>query len=200
MTDINRIVQKECTQHKPEKHTEPIKLTNKAVNPFDTWTDFYAEDGEAVITFITMKEHMFEEWQNQVVHIGYNNNNLGRLATINGQPIDEDDSTVIYTHLNFENNFEGPGIYQDGVHYRDDDKVDESYTVIVPEEFMTREICGKYLEKLNNEYNRDFYFEDVDYENRRAEFIKADIENDDELDIEGMTTEDVKKIMEHIIY
>lgn len=200
MTEINRIIKKENEQHDPERHTEPIKLTNRALNPFDTWTDFYAEDGEAVITFITMQHHLFEEWKNQAVHRGYNNYDLGKLATKNGKPIDKDDSTVVYTHLDFENDFDGPGIYQDDTHYEDDDKVDESYTIILPYEFMTREMCENFLEKLNKEYNRDFYFEDEDYKQKRAEFIKAEIENDDDIEVEGITTQDVKKLMEHMIY
>ena len=59
---------------------------------------------------------------------------------------------------------------------------------------MTREMCERYIEKLNKEYNREFYFEDIDYTERHAQFIKGEIDNDDEIE-EELDIETVKKLM-----
>lgn len=49
-----------------------------------------------------------------------------------------------------------PGVYRDSVHRDDDEKVNEAYTVIVPKSFLTPELCRKYIEKLNEEFDRKF--------------------------------------------
>lgn len=47
-----------------------------------------------------------------------------------------------------------PGVHLDYTHYREEGKVDESYTIIIPYDYMSPELCGKYLNKLNNKYSR----------------------------------------------
>lgn len=189
--DINRVVPVEDDQHNPEKHTEPVKLENRAFNPFQDWSDWYGENGEAVITFITMKQHLYEEWQRQAHHINISKD----LATLNSRPVKEDDTVNMYQHRRFENDFDGPGIYQDSTHYNDDDKVDESYTIILPEEFMVRGMCELYLEKLNDEYNRDFYFQDKDPQKQRVEFTAESVKDSDEVDTEDIDNDRLKKLV-----
>ena len=97
MKDINRVIKKTNEQHDPDKHTDPVKLTNKAVNPFNTWSDWYGENGEAVITFITMKQRLFEKWKNQAQHLNISKD----LATKNGVPVEKSDTITLYTHREF---------------------------------------------------------------------------------------------------
>lgn len=193
MSDINikRVVPVDNDQHRPEEHTEPVKLENRAFNPFQDWSDWYAENGEAVITFITMKQHLYEEWQRQAMHINISED----LALKNNRPVKDSDSVVLYQHRRFENDFDGPGIYQDDTHYEDSDKVDESYTIIVPEEFMTREMCEEYLYKLNEEYNREFYFQDQDFQQKRVEFTAAELQSSDEIDTDDISDEKLEKLV-----
>lgn len=167
---------KDTEKLKKEKYREKeIKLTNNAVDPFQTWSDWYGENGEAVITFVTMKQHLYTTWAHQA-----KTSNTNNPATNNGKPVTEDDYIQIIEHQRFENNFDGPGIYLDDTYYTDDNSVDESYTIILPEEFMTEQMCRDWIKKLNEKYNRKFYMEDKDYNEKKIEFhaerIKKQIE------------------------
>lgn len=171
-------------QIKNEYQEKEIKLTNKAFNPFEGWSDWYSENDEAVITFITMDNHLFEKWRNQAQVSDATN-----FAVHNNEPTKEEDYVTIYEHNRFKNDFDGPGIYQDSTHYLDDNKVDESYTVIIPDSYMSRERCEIYLEKLNEKYDRNFYFEDINYGKRKRRQLKEEVQdaaniNDQDLDEE----------------
>lgn len=173
---------KEDKQEKYQK--KDIKLTNMAHAPFENWSDWYSDDGEAVITFITMENHLHNRWENQVKASDATN-----FAVHNNEPTKEEDHVTIYEHHRFENDFDGPGIYKDGTNYLNDNKVDESYTIILPDAHMSRERCEIYLEKLNEKYDRNFYFEDKNYGKRQRQRLKEEVQeaaniNDQDLDEE----------------
>lgn len=169
--------------NKKEKYREKeIELTNLAFNPFENWSDWYSDNGEAVITFITMENHLYTHWENQAQI-----SNTTNFAVHNNEPTKEEDYVTIYEHHRFENDFDGPGIYKDGTNYLNDNKVDESYTIILPDNYMNREKCETYLEKLNEKYDRNFYFKDINYGKRRRQRLKEEAQeaaniNDQELD------------------
>jgi len=174
-----RIINKDSDEPEPEWADKNVKLENMAVDPFDNWSDWYGENGEVVITFMTMDAHLLEEWQNQA-----RNSDTLNHATYNGKPLSKDERVEIFTHNDFENDFRGPGIYRDDHNISGEEKVDESYTIIVPTDFMTQDLCEKYIERLNEEFNRNFELEKVDVAKRKAEmhsaFIGDEVEEDKE--------------------
>jgi len=176
---------KEETDHDPDKYRgQTIELENLALKPFDQWTDFTSNNGEAIITFQTMNEKLYSEWSHQAQHVGGGMDH----AEIGKRPTREGETVVIYEHRNFENNFDGPGIYLDSINYEDEDKFDECYTIIVPYEFMTREMVENYLQSLNEKYDRDFKLDDTDYTKRRINHVSNQItEDEDNNDIIGKT-------------
>ena len=195
MKNIDDLFRDEESFKKEKYSKKEIKLTNDAVDPFQTWSDWYGENGEAVITFVTMKQHLYTNWAHQAI-----TSNTMNPATVNGEPVSEENFVEIINHERFENDFDGPGIYLDGTYYNDDNSVDESYTIILPEEFMTEEMCRAWIKKLNERYNRKFYIEDKDYDEKKLEFhaekIKKQIEKSDDPHI---GTEAIKTVLRNKI-
>jgi len=148
----------------PERVKKQIKLENIAVNPFDAWSDWHSPDGEAIITFMTMSHHLYSEWENKA-----RRSNTVNHAKVDGKPVKEDLHINIYTHDEFESDIKGPGVYRDSTHYRNPQKVDEAYTVIVPNDFMTQKMCEGYIKKLNDKFDRNFELEEVDQQARKAD-------------------------------
>lgn len=133
---------------------EEVVLTSRAVNPFNDWSDWYGSDGEAVVTFFTMKEHLWSCWSGDCVSFEYDEDNLSLE-----ERMDRDGERVV-EHEKFDvTSIRSPGIYLDGTYYEDEDAVDESYTIIVPYPFLSPKLCRAWIEKLNEKYDREFRLE-----------------------------------------
>jgi len=141
---------------------EEVVLESMGVNPFKGWSDWYGTDGEAVVTFETMKHSLWNSWDNQCVEI--------KKYDDEGNEVTSEDFEDIQEYINYSGETErivkpekfdyekvkAPGVYRDDTHYDEEDYVDESYTIIVPYSFLTPELCEEYINKLNKKFDRDF--------------------------------------------
>lgn len=144
---------------------EKVVLESNAVNPFKDWSDWYGTDGEAVVTFRTIQHDLYEEWSRQCVRIE------------GGEYVEQEDGSKVYDGDNAERIVEhekfdasevkAPGVYSDGTNYDEEDKVDESYSIIVPYPFLSPKLCQKWIEKLNEKFDREFELY-IDDQQRKA--------------------------------
>jgi len=195
MKKLDKLFQ-DTEKKKNEKYeNQEIILTNNAINPFQNWSDWYGENGEVVVTFITMKQHLYANWSRQAI-----NTNAIDTALKNGEPVSQNDYIQLIQHQNFENNFQGPGTYLDSTHYLDDNKVDESYTIILPEEFMTEKTCRNWIKKLNEKHDRNFKLKNEDYQKQKimhnAKHTQKQIKNEENKEIDLKT---IKTVLKHRI-
>lgn len=145
---VNKTITKE--KYKNQK----IILKTDHLNPFNRWSDWYGTNGEAAITIRTIQHHIYENWEKQCVRIE------------GGEYIEQEDGSMLYKaddaeriveHENFDaSKVKAPGIYKDRTNYDDEDKVDESYSIIIPYSFLSPKLCRKWIEKLNEEFDRKF--------------------------------------------
>lgn len=154
-----------------------VVLESHAVNPFNDWSDWYGTDGEAVVTFFTMKEQLWNQWDNDCVSISHEDCDHGDSWE---DRMEQDEETGFYTskdcnservveHEKFDpTNLQAPGVYLDGTHYEDDEKVDESYTIYVPFPFLSPELCRRWIQKLNEQYDRQFELRISEEQEQRA--------------------------------
>lgn len=154
---------------KKEKLSEKqVVLKSRSLNPFHGFSDWYGTDNEAVVTFETMKSVLWNSWRKQCVEITRRDSQ--------GEKIDRDRFESFQNYLEASNNAEErertidpesfnpgklrePGIHRDGTHYDDEEKVDEAYTITVPHGFLSPELCKNYIEKLNQQFDRNFKLE-----------------------------------------
>jgi hypothetical protein len=161
---------------------QQVMLKSHAVNPFNQWADWYGTDGEAVVTFRTMKEHLWDRWQSDCVSISHDDCDHGDSWDERTEQDPETgtsrfkdcDSERVVEHERFDpTNVQAPGIYLDGTHYDDADKVDESYTIIVPYPFLSPELCQEWIKKLNEQYDRQFELDIDEDQRKRAGGLEA---------------------------
>jgi len=148
-----------------ELDTQEVVLKSMAVDPFRDWSDWYGINGEAVVTFETMQHHLWNAWNNQCVEIkNYDKEGEeikpGDFETAQeyskaSSNAEETDRTVESENFDYSK-ASNPGIYRDETCYDEEESVDEGYTVIVPYSFLTPELCEKYIEKLNQKFDRNF--------------------------------------------
>lgn len=142
-----------------------ILLTSRALNPFIDWSDWYGTDGEAVVTFITMKEHFWNRWSNNCVSIVHEDCNPDEIA--DRANCEAGEHRVDPGQFDVEE-IRAPGIYRDGIYYEDEESVDESYTIVVPYPFLSPTLCQQWIEELNEEYDRVFELKFTDEQAKRA--------------------------------
>lgn len=127
-------------KNRMEDENEKVILESNAVNPFNNWSDWYGADGEAVVTFSTMKNELFSEWERQCVRI-------------------EDDERVVETEHFDGLRTKAPGVHRDGTYYDEEDSLDESYSIVVPYGFLSPKLCKHWIQKLNEKFGRNFELE-----------------------------------------
>ena len=115
-----------------------VVLESMAVDPFNDWDDWHDQNSKAVVTFETMKHNLWNSWKTQCIE----NNEYN-----------DSEEEIRPEKFNAEK-VRKPGVYRDAVN--EEDKIDELYTVIVPRSFLTPELCERYLEKLNEKFDRNF--------------------------------------------
>lgn len=120
-----------------EYENKTVVLESRDVNPFEDWSDWYGTEGEAVVTFQHIAHLLYEIWERQCVSIEAGERNIDQ---------EKFDASEV----------EAPGIYRDETNYDDSDAVDESYTIIVPYDFMTPDMCRQWIQKLNEKFDRQF--------------------------------------------
>lgn len=154
----------------PDWKNKEIMLSNIAVGAFESPADWRSE--EAVITFLTMKDHLYDQWELQCKKT----NTYKSIAEVEGKPVPNDKFAVLYSHSDFDaDEIKAPGITLDGQYFEDERKVDESYTVIVPQDFLTEEIIKMYLKRLNAKFDRQFYLEDTSQAEREKDFYRSQV-------------------------
>jgi len=130
-----------------------VQLESLSVNPFKCWSDWHDSDGKAVVTFETMTHNLWNSWESQCISI---KGDPELVETSDGNYRLEGETEQELRPEKFDaDRFRKPGVYRDSVH-RDDERVDEAYTVIVSKNFLAPELCRKYIEKLNEEFERNF--------------------------------------------
>mgnify|MGYP006275935461 CR=1 FL=1 len=174
-SDIRRLKKKKVdTGETPEWADEEIKLNNMAVRPYMGRGDWRSENDEVVVEVITMDQHLFDQWQRQA----RKTNSVNSHASINGEPAETSDYVEVYTHSDFENNFKGPGIYREGQYLDSPEKVDESYVIILPTNFVTPIMIDNYIEALNEKFDRNLVHEVIDVNSRIKNMHKSGIKNE----------------------
>jgi hypothetical protein len=115
--------------------------------PFDDgWSDWSAPEASVVLTFQTMKNQLYEIWREQCLFAEEGDHDEGIERTI-GMTVD---------HSEFDpDELQPPGIHRDH-HPNDPDLVDEMYVIVVPNYQLHPEICDRWIDRLNNEYERSF--------------------------------------------
>lgn len=134
-----------------------VILQSRAVNPFNDWADWYGTDGEAVVTFYTMKERLWVRWNSDCISIPHPD--CEHDETVDGlqERVNCDKGERVVEHEKFNvTALQAPGIYLDGTYYNSEDGVDESYTIIVPYPFLSPKLCREWIRKLNEQYDRNF--------------------------------------------
>lgn len=197
---FKKLLRKEENFQEEKYSNQEITLQTLALNPFKNTCDWRSEDGEIVLTFWTMNTHLMNQWENQAKHIGggVNPAEMRSKEMDHSKPVRAEESVTIYTHNEFENNFDGPGIYLDSTHYGDRNYVDESYTIILPHEFMTEEMCREWIKALNDKYNRNLKLEEKDYKQRKTEYILDDLKQQEDETIQDIEEEKLEKIVDKI--
>ena len=149
---------------------QKVILESMSVDPFNDWSDWYGTNGEAVVTFVTMKQNLWNSWQTQCSSI---EGDIELVENSEGTYSLEGETEKEVKPENFDSDkVKEPGIYRDGVHEGDEDKVEEAYTVIVPNDFLTPELCKKYLEKLNEKFDRNFKLDIKSHQNYPVSALK----------------------------
>lgn len=190
---VNRLKKiNENPEQNPEWADQEATLENPTVAPFSDHTDWYGENGEAVITVLTMQKQLYNNWEKKA-----RETSTHALATVDGEPQPNDKYTVLYNHRNYDADHRGPGVYRDSQQVHEEGKVDESYTIIVPENFMTEEILENYINLLNEEFDRNFKLPDIDTNQREAEWIKGAIDADLEDIDDDKIDEIIKEVLKH---
>jgi len=159
---------------KDDKHDKPLKLSNIALKPFETPSDWSTEDGEIIVTIKTISQQLYDQWELQAV----NTNSYKNLAEIDGRPAAKDQYVRVYTHKVFENDFRGPGVYLDDTNYDDSNKFDECYTIIIPDNFAPKEKQKSYIQRLNEKFGRQLRLEDDDKMKERLDLTTGSIKKD----------------------
>lgn len=168
------------TAEDPEWADEEIKLKNMAVRPYTGASDWRSENGEVIITVTPITQHLKHNWERQA----RKTNSVDAQAVINGEPAKTDDYVELYKHSDFENDFKGPGLYRDSQHMDEPEKVDEAYTIILPENFLTPKMMDNYIEALNEKFDRNFVHKELDVKSRMKNLyeskIKEEFDEEDE--------------------
>lgn len=155
---------------KDKYKNKKIILKTDHTNPFTgSFCDWYGMKEEAVVTFVTTKEHLYSKWKNQCVSFDHSVCDHEGDSFPGFVPSEENGwmkvpdnchPKRIVDHSKFDKSkLKGPGAYLDGVHYEDEDLVDESYTIIVPSDNLAKKWCEEGLEKLNDIFSRNFELE-----------------------------------------
>lgn len=97
------------------------------------WGDFYGANGEVVVTIVTLRDHLEDEYISQVHD-------------------EESDSAEIEVRT--------VGVHLTDTHYEDDGKVDESYLIVAGEEEITPSVMREYLDELEEQFDRQFELTD----------------------------------------
>ena len=185
---------------KPDHRQKEVILESLSVNPFHVWSDWHGTESEAVVTFETMQHNLWNAWRSQCVsHEG----ETELVKTEDGMYRVEGETERNVDPEKFEaENIDTPGIYRDGTYYDEEDSVDEGYTIIVPYNFLSPELCQEWIQKLNKKYDRNFklnieeeqkppvkqlrrikgFLEDGKLKQKLEEAIEADKENNNNRD------------------
>lgn len=149
---------------------QKVILECMSVDPFDSWSDWYGTNGEAVVTFVTMEQNLWNSWKNQCISI---EGDLELVENFEGTYSLEGETEKEIRPENFDSDkVKEPGIYRDSIHEDNEDKVEEAYTVILPKDFLTPELCKKYLEKLNEKFDRNFKLNIKPHQNHPVSALK----------------------------
>ncbi|MDY6761896.1 MAG: hypothetical protein SVY41_02520 [Candidatus Nanohaloarchaea archaeon] len=137
-----------------ELDDEKVVLETRALHPFSGgWCDWYGTGGEAVVTFLTMQHGLWNAWMNQCVAYVHDHEEHDSVH----ERLDCGRSERVVTPEEFDpSEMEEPGVYRDATHYDDEEKVDESYTIVLPYDFMSEKLCKAYIDELNETYDRNF--------------------------------------------
>lgn len=138
-----------------ERATRRVTLKAPSVNPFDDWEDWYGTNSEAIVTFQTMQYALWQQWDSDCISI------------VHSEDCDHEDlqeeincnkKKRVITPENFNaHELPAPGVHRSETNYDDNDVVDEIYKIYVPRAYMTEKICRKWIERLNEGYNRNFH-------------------------------------------
>ena len=169
-----------------ERATRRVTLKAPSVNPFDDWEDWYGTNSEAVVTFWTIQYALWQQWDSDCISI------------VHSEDCDHEDlqeeincnkKKRVITPEDFNpDELPAPGVHRTETNYDDDEVIDEIYHIYVPRAYMTLDICQKWIDRLNEEYNRNFHLK-LTEEQKNAP-IKGDpatkfiagVEDDDEPD------------------
>ena len=134
-----------------------VELRATTTAPFEEWEDWIGETGEdqtVIVTFETMEHHLYEVWSQQAV----NYDGAAEIEeTEDGTFVLNSDRDRRINHERFDaKDVDAPGAYKDDS--------EGCYTVIVPFDFMTLELCRQMIEELNEEFDTDFELVDPEKE------------------------------------
>ena len=135
-----------------------VTLTAEEVNPFNNISDWYGTEGEAVVTFWTMKHALWTQWDHDCVrwvHGEECDHGTGSEALEEKINCDNQERVIEPEKFN-AGDIPEPGIYRDAIHYDNDEKVDETYSIYVPQSFLSPDLCQKWVQNLNRQYDRRF--------------------------------------------
>lgn len=101
---------------------QKVILESMSVDPFNDWSDWYGTNGETVVTFVTMKQNLWNSWKNQCISIECD---LELVENSEGTYSLEGETEKEIRPEKFDSDkVQEPGIYRDRAHEGDDDKVE----------------------------------------------------------------------------
>lgn len=123
-------------------------LITYEATPFEgDWTDWSALDEQLGVEFQLIGRQLYESWFEQCVEY------------VPAKPRDYEDPAQIATSRGQgkrvdQNAFDPAAVTEPGIHRQVTDD-HEHFTIVVPNDIMVRELCERWLEKLNQEYGKD---------------------------------------------
>lgn len=123
--------------------TDQTELRRTSTTPFKNYEDWISDN--YVVTFETIGHHLYNEWENQCVeHEG----DTELVETESDHYTIEGDAERKVDQSKFSaEEIDGPGIYED--------KQDGCYTIVLDRNFMTYELCQRWIGKLNQKFDLD---------------------------------------------
>ncbi|MDY6774255.1 MAG: hypothetical protein SVS85_03560, partial [Candidatus Nanohaloarchaea archaeon] len=150
-----------------DPRTDTVTLETMEKHPFGGgFSDWYGTEGEAVVTFTTIQHRLYSVWSRDC--ISFDHSVCGHEGDEHPDLVEEEETGMyrmpencdprrVVDHSKFDaSKVRAPRIYRDDTHYDKEGYVDESYTIILPYAFMAEELCRHWIEKLNEEFDRDF--------------------------------------------
>lgn len=129
-------------------------LKTRAINPFNSYSDWSTQDGEIQITFSHIKHELYQAWESDCISVNHPNCNHSD-DSINERINCDESERQVNADMFDSNNVKEPGIWISSKNYSEPGKIDEVYDIVLPYEFMSLKLCNNFMQEFNRRYGTD---------------------------------------------